>query len=395
MFNQRKVTILFTILILNLLFLVGCSKVSETEPSIPTESIQETTLNESADSALSSVPSIEDAPFIEDTSSIEETEPDTLTLGFVGDMNLDENWCTTQYLNTCTNGIRDCLSSNLIELLNSYDIFMLNNEFTYSNRGTPLNGKAYTFRANPERIDIIKELGTDIVLLANNHVYDYGQDAFLDTLDVLSSNQIPYVGAGHNLAEACQPVYFTYDDITIAYVAATRAEKNIMTPEAGVDSPGVLRTYDETKYLEVIQNAKKNADYVIANVHWGTEYSNDAENYQRNLAKEFVDAGADAVIGSHPHVLQGMEYYNGKPIIYSLGNFWFNEKTLYSCVYELQLNKKTASLEAVRFVPCLQKDYRTVWPDDPKLQAKIIKFENDISFDISIDSDGYVTGNQE
>ena len=80
--------------------------------------------------------------------------------------------------------------------------------------------------------------------------------------------------------------------------------------------------------MQTIKEAKENADYVIAFVHWGTEYSYELEEVQLSTGKEYLDAGADIVIGAHPHCLQGIEYYNGKPIIYSLGNFWFNDKTL-------------------------------------------------------------------
>ncbi len=317
-----------------------------------------------------------------------------VTLGFAGDINLSEDWCSTRYLNTCQNGIADCISPDIISLTNSCSLFMLNNEFTYSTRGTPLPGKAYTFRADPSRVGIVEQLGTDVVLMANNHVYDYGRDAFLDTLDTLDNAGIPYVGAGRDLKEAETPVCFSVNGVKIAYVAASRAEKNIMTPEAGADTPGILRTYDESEYLDVIRKAKSDADYVVASVHWGTEYSNNADTLQKRLAREYIDAGADAVIGSHPHVLQGMEYYKGKPIIYSLGNFWFNEKTLYTCVLVITLQPETkngAVLSQVQFVPCIQKDFHTTEPTDAASRQKIIDFEKKISFNVNIDKNGMVT----
>lgn len=105
-------------------------------------------------------------------------------------------------------GIYDYLSSDLMLELQSADILLINNEFTYSNRGTPLAGKAYTFRAAPSRVEVLQQLGADIVSLANNHVYDYGEEALLDTMDTLEQAQIPYVGAGRNLEEAEKIVYF-------------------------------------------------------------------------------------------------------------------------------------------------------------------------------------------
>ena len=146
-------------------------------------------------------------------------------------------------------------------------------------------------------------------------------------MDVLSQADIQYVGAGHNNDEAMAPVYFEIQGKTIAYVAASRAEKYRMTPQATEDTPGILLCYDTELFLQTIKEAKENADYVIAFVHWGTEYSYELEEVQLSTGKEYLDVGADIVIGAHPR-LQGIEYYNGKPIIYSLGNFWFNDKTL-------------------------------------------------------------------
>ncbi|MDD3204667.1 MAG: CapA family protein [Lachnospiraceae bacterium] len=314
----------------------------------------------------------------------------SVRLGFAGDMNLDENWATTQYLDKQSHGIYDCISPNLIKLCNGFDLFMINNEFSYSNRGTPLSGKKYTFRANPTRVQALQALGTDLVLLHHNHIYDYGEEAFQDTLTTLQNAKIDYVGAGLNDTDACRPVYYEYDGLKIAYVAATRAEKYILTPEATATTSGVLRAYDPAKYLQVIQTAKANSDYVIASIHWGTEYSNQAEQYQRDLGHAMINAGADAVIGSHTHVLQGLEYYHGKPIVYSLGNFWFNEKNLYSCVVELNVNKQTKTLDGMRFIPCIQKNCSTSWPADATECRKIMDFEEGISFGIQIDNDGYV-----
>ena len=353
-----------------------------------------TAVSAPAATASSATASAATASAPKSTTAPASTASAPITLGFAGDINLSEGWSTTQHLDKCPNGIADCISPNIIALTNSCSLFMLNNEYTYSTRGTKLAGKAYTFRANPSRVSVIQQLGTDVVLMANNHVYDYGKDAFLDTLTTLDSVGIPYVGAGRNMSEAERPIIFTVNGIKIAYVAATRAEKTIYTPEAGKDTPGVLRTYDETHYLNVIRNAKKNADYVVASVHWGTEYLNNADSTQQKLAHEYIDAGADAVIGSHTHVLQGIEYYKNKPIMYSLSNFWFNNKTLNTCVFVITLQPQTdgsVALSNVKFVPCIQKNLTTTWPTDAASQQKIINFEKGISFCVDIAADGSVT----
>lgn len=319
-----------------------------------------------------------------------EPMPEKLVLTFAGDMNLDESWYTTKFLDKQPNGIYDCISPALIEEMKNADIFMPNNEFTYSTRGAKLPNKAWTFRAKPSRVNIMKELGTDIVLLANNHCYDYGPDSLYDTLSTLDDAKIPYVGAGRNLTEAMLPYYFHYDGLLIAYVAASQAEKYKMTPQATDTTPGILRCYDMSLFLQSIRSAASVADIVIANIHWGTEGSNKLEKYQQQLAYQMIDAGADAIIGSHPHVLQGIEYYKGKPIMYSLGNYWFNASTMYTCLFELEVDTASKSIEAVKFIPATQTGCRTLYASTLDEQRKIFDFEQKLSVNVTIDNDGYV-----
>ena len=160
------------------------------------------------------------------------------TLCFAGDINLDENWGTIQYLDAQEEGIYDCISQELVEIMQTADIMCLNNEFTYSERGEPLAGKAYTFRAAPERVEVLHQLGVDAVTLANNHVYDYGKDALLNTFSVLEDAQIPFFGAGRTLEEAMEPLYLEVEGKKVALVAASRAEKTKMTPQATDSEPG-------------------------------------------------------------------------------------------------------------------------------------------------------------
>ena len=317
--------------------------------------------------------------------------PYDFTICFAGDINLDENWCTTLFLNQQEYGIRDCISEELIAHMQQADIMCLNNEFTYSTGGSPLPGKLYTFRANPERVIILQELGVDIVKLANNHVYDYGKQALLDTFDTLEAAGISYMGAGRNLEEAMEPVYMELDGKTVAFVAASRAEKNKMTPQATETEPGILRCYDTTLFLETIAKAREHADFVLAYVHWGTEYSYDLEEVQLTTGKEYLDAGADVVIGAHSHCLQGMEYYEEKPIIYSLGNFWFNEKTLDTMLLDLHFygDEEESHLE-VQVIPAIQSGYHTRIVTEAEEQERIYSFLEDISVNVEIDEEGKV-----
>lgn len=312
------------------------------------------------------------------------------TICFAGDINLDENWATTQFMDGQENGIYDCISPELIEYMNNADIMCLNNEFAYSTGGKPLEGKLYTFRAAPERVEILHQLGVDAVTLANNHIYDYGKEALLDTFAVLDEAEILYFGAGRTLEEAMAPLYIEVDGKIVALVGASRAEKYKMTPQATETEPGILRCYDTELYREAIAEAKANADFCIAFVHWGTEYSYDLEQVQMDTGKEYLDAGADAVIGAHSHCLQGLEYYNGKPIVYSLGNYWFNSKKLDTMLVQLHFsgNDEGSSLQ-VEIVPAVQSGCRTTYAADEE-QRRIFDFLESISINVDITDEGIV-----
>lgn len=315
---------------------------------------------------------------------------DSVTLRFAGDISFSENKSTTLFMDKQKGGIRSCFSKDLLEVMESADLMMLNNEFTYSTRGEPLPNKAYTFRAKPSRVQLLHEIGVDLVSLANNHTYDYGEDALVDTLTTLEEAHIPFVGAGHNLEEAMKPVYYIMNGRKIAIVSATQIERSTLyTKQATETSPGVLRTKDPTLFLEVIKKAKANSDYVIAYVHWGTENVDYIDPTQRPLAQQFIDAGADVVIGGHTHCLQGFEFYKGKPILYSLGNFWFNSKTLDSGIMELNIDSKGEV--QVFFLPCIQKGVKTSLVTSEKEKNRIIQYMENISYGVKIRADGLVT----
>lgn len=313
------------------------------------------------------------------------------TICFAGDINLDENWYTTQFLDTQPGGIYDCISPELVEVMQAADIMCLNNEFTYSAGGSPLAGKAYTFRADPGRVEVLGQLGVDAVTLANNHVYDYGTEALLDTFTVLEEAGVPYFGAGRTLEEAMEPLYLEVEGKTVALVAASRAEKYKMTPQATATEPGILRCYDTELFLQAIREAKANADFCIAFVHWGTEYSYDLQQVQLDTGKAYLDAGADAVIGAHSHCLQGMEFYEGKPIVYSLGNYWFNEKTLDTMLLQLHFSgdEAQARLE-VQVIPAVQSECRTTYAQEEAERRRIFDFMESISVNVEISDEGTV-----
>lgn len=259
------------------------------------------------------------------------------SLGFAGDICFADDEAPMIHLaQQNSTDVSDGIDQRFIDIMRDMDLMWINNEFCFSDRGEALPGKMFFFRSPTEHVRYLHDLGIDIVGLANNHVYDFGEDAFQDTLATLEDAGIPYVGAGRNLEEAMSPVYLETDGFTIAYVAASRAEYEIFTPEATETSGGILWCYDNTLFLQSISEAAQHADFVIALPHWGVEHSTELEAEQIDGAHAYIDAGADAVIGAHPHILQGIEYYNGKPILYSLGNFWFDDYDIDTLVAELR-----------------------------------------------------------
>ncbi len=309
-------------------------------------------------------------------TALPEAETSAVCLGFAGDICLDETSAVMRHMEK-KGGLEKVISPELIRKMNGYDAMVINNEFSVSRRGKKMAGKAYTFRSSPANLKYLKQLGVDVAGLANNHVYDYGKAAFLDTLRHLKNAGFQTVGAGADIREAKRPAYLNIKGKTIAIVAATRAEKYVLTPGAGKNSPGVFRTYEDSRYVKEIRKAKKEADYVIAYVHWGTEYSTVLEDAQRQQAKDYINAGADAVVGAHTHCMQGIGFYKDAPIFYSLGNFWFNEKTLYTALLEIGIDSK-GKLEA-KMVPCLQRGKETRVLRKSAQIGKFIKYINGIS----------------
>jgi poly-gamma-glutamate capsule biosynthesis protein CapA/YwtB (metallophosphatase superfamily) len=187
--------------------------------------------------------------------------------------------------------------------------------------GTPLESKIYNFRADPGAVSVLKGR-FDAMSVANNHSGDYGKAAFLETLSVLDDQGIRHFGGGSNLAEAHAPLWIEKKGLRIAVLAYDEFKPRSF--EAGADSPGVAWSEDDEVVSDIRAAHAAGADVVIPFMHWGWEREATPTARQRQLARTMIDAGADAVVGSHPHVTQGAEVYHGRPIIYSLGNFVFD-----------------------------------------------------------------------
>lgn len=322
-----------------------------------------------------------------DNVKIIEDKKDNITINFIEDVSLADNWQIMPYYDSRNKKIYGILSEEVVDILNGSDITVANNEFAFSNRGTSLKNKAYTFRANPDRVSIYNEMGVDLVTVANNHAFDYGEDAFLDTLDILDNANIARVGGEKNIEEAKRPYYYIINGYKIAFIAATRAERNILTPGATENTSGVMRCYDPTLLIENIKEVKANSDYVILLVHWGKESSHELEDVIIDTGKMYIDAGVDLIIGSHAHVLQGIDYYNDKLIAYNLGNFIFNKEKIDTGI--LEMNLSYSGDLTYKFIPCLQSNYNTILLHDNE-RKRVISFMNNLSINAKMDEEGNI-----
>lgn len=285
-------------------------------------------------------------------------------------------------------GIDGVLSQGYQTEIQAADYFVTNEEFPFSTRGTPAPDKQFTFRVHPEKVKLMQEMGIDLVTLANNHALDYGRDAMLDTIDTLDHAGIRHVGAGKNLAEARKPAIVELNGRTFAFIGATR-----VYPEAdwaaGTDSAGMFSAYDGGAALaEEVKAAKQQADYVIAYVHWGIEREEMPNEVQKSIAHRLVDAGADLVVGAHPHVLQGIEYYQGVPIAYSLGNFVFGSSIPSTALLQADVDDEGIRL---RLIPGTSAAGYTRKLDDAEKIAAFYEKMSGLSSGVKIDADGYLS----
>ena len=313
-----------------------------------------------------------------------------ISIVFVGDIIFETGqnpWSSIAY----SDGIRACFDDATWETLTGADFLVVNNEFPYTDRGTPTAGKTFTFRCPPWTAQWLGEMGTDIAALANNHVYDYGEEGALDTFDTLDEEGSPYLGAGRNTEDAEQTAYCIANGMTVAILNATEIERyeNPDTREAGEDSPGVFRMLDTTRLCEKIREAKEKADLVIVYTHWGTEKMPAQDWSQTTKAQELAEAGADLIVGSHPHVLQNIEYVDGVPVFYSLGNYFFGAAARDTGVLRVTVNTKEPSISSLQFIPMLQ--YRGVSTMEGPEKQRVLDEMQSVSPGVVIDENGYFT----
>lgn len=235
-------------------------------------------------------------------------------------------------------------------ILELMDVAVANLEFAFTERGEAIP-KNFNFRARPEFVGVLQAARVDVVSLANNHVMDYGAPGLLDTIATLDEAGITHFGAGRTLAEARRPAIVRRGGTTLGFLGYLYlGDRDIEPPEirAAEDRPGVAGTYKdlpamERMLAEDLAALRGKVDVPVVYWHWGRERTRRLEPYQVSLGHLCVDQGARLVLGSHPHILQAMEWYKDVPIIYSLGNFVFganvNSKIKHSAIYKATISQ--------------------------------------------------------
>lgn len=209
------------------------------------------------------------------------------------------------------------------DYLKSADLVFGNLE-TPITQGPEISDFEMIFRSNPGTEQALKQAGFSILSLANNHTPNFGEKGLKDTFTYLENTGIKYVGAGQNEQEAYQPVYIEKKGIKFVFLAYNDTDVVPTYYEAAVNRVGTAFMRID-KMIEAVKEAKQKADFVIVSMHAGIEYAEEPNNSQISFAHAAIDAGADLVIGHHPHVVQTLEKYRGKYIFYSLGNFVFDQ----------------------------------------------------------------------
>lgn len=283
--------------------------------------------------------------------------------------------------------LKQMLSEELLNAMTQADVFFLNQECSISSEGEALEGKG-VLHANADRMKILEGLGADVVSLGNEHAADFGQDALKENLELLKNAKIAAVGAGADANQAKQPVYLIVNGIKIGFTAASGVE-DTFDLAAGEGKAGIQEYTDTKQYEDVIREAAANSDYLIVYDHEGKGDTNNVEAYQKEHAAAFLEAGADLVLGGHSDRLQGMEYINGKPVVYSMGSVLTDGTSRYAGI--LKLTIKPEGLEQMEIVPAIQTEEKTEYLDAKEEQKKMYDAVAALCPNAVIDENGVIT----
>ncbi len=297
----------------------------------------------------------------------------------------------------------------LSPLFQKADVAFANLEHAHSERGEPATGK-YVLRGAPEMAHALADAKFDVLSFANNHALDYGEEAFFDTIELMRTLSIPIVGAGKDLNAARKPVVLERNGLRVGFLAfcsvlpreyaarpkvppedadplkfsisagvnPLRASTAYVPAEGSEEYPGRVPEIvtwahpdDLRRMIADIRKLRRRVDVLLVNHHWGTSMVHEVRGFQREIAHAAIDAGADVVLGGHPHVLQGVEFHQGKPIVYSMGNLifdydptFFTDATRQTFLFGCKLGKSGAS--GCYVLPCRGGKFNAPVPLSPQ-----------------------------
>ena len=226
-------------------------------------------------------------------------------------------------------------------------------------------GRQNIVYARNEDLFRVKEMGFDVVSLANNHVWDLGEEGLKNTIDILQKNGIKYCGAGLNIEEASRPAIIEKNGMRVAILAyCMYGNPWLGYVELAKENKAGINPLDIDKVILDIKSSKQKYDKVIVMPHWGREYQYEPLPECVIMAKQMIDAGADAVLGSHTHQMQPLVFYKGKPICYSMGNFLFPDFYMYPprpIWYPDSLEEVKGIKDVVGYPFPIEEPIRQVW----------------------------------
>ncbi|WP_352419524.1 CapA family protein [Proteiniborus sp.] len=319
-------------------------------------------------------------------------EKDSVTISLAGDVLLG-SWIG-KYMET--HGA-DYPWENLKEVLLDSDLSLINLECPVGTVGEAQE-KEFTFRAKPETLEGLVNAGVKGVTLGNNHTLDFGRECFVETLDNLDKYSIKYTGGGRNIKEAFEPAIWEINGIKVGFLGFSRVTPHVDW-YATENRAGTTNGYDGNakNMMQAVKQAKEKVDFLIVTLHWGIERADYPRDNDVAIAKELIDNGADCIMGHHPHVLQGIEFYKDRPIVYSLGNFVFgtkDERNSQTMIFNMEINKN--GIINTSIIPGrIKAGQPTIAEGEDR--EKIIELINELSADwgTKVLDDGNITGNIE
>lgn len=326
-----------------------------------------------------------DMPGQAEGTTPDDANEEKVSFAFVGDLMM-----ATTVANLVKEKGYDYPFQHVKEYLQQPDLTVANLETPITERGEPQD-KQWVYRTSPDALPAIVDAGFDVVNIANNHILDYGEIGFLDTLDELSKADLPYVGGGRDEEEAFRFVTLERNGLKVAFLGFSLVVPNEAW-KAAKNHPGVAPTYDYRKPVEAIEAAREEADLVVVIAHWGIEREPMPEPRQTEMARRYIDAGADLVVGSHPHVLQGAEQYDGKWIVYSLGNFVFTTNAENPATWDAAILNATCTKNGDCDLSIIPIDNRWALPRplEGEEASRVLRHFDSISLNAHVDDQGNI-----